>query len=66
MATKKMVIQLQLTVEDLKIDASNSIDAIKQQIESSPAAHMASILWQYGNFTDSEVTDIHIIESHEF
>ena len=66
MSTKKMLINLQLTVEDLKIDASNSIDSIKQQIESAPTAHLASILWQYGNFTDSEVTDIHIIESHEF
>ena len=66
MATKKLVINLQLTVEDLKIDASGSIDHIKQQIENATAGHLTSILWQYGSFTDAEVTDIHIIESHEF
>lgn len=66
MSSSKVIIMLALTIEDPKVNIEGSLDCIKSRIEEATKGQLSEVCWSLGNFTDSEVKDIHVIKSYEF
>jgi hypothetical protein len=64
---KNLLITLELTIEDPHgpLDGGH-LARIKEQVEAATQGSFAKAVWNFGDFVDAEVKEMHVVESYGF